>query len=446
MTLISLAMIVKNEEATLAHCLESVKPLADEIIIVDTGSTDKTIDIAKSFGARIHHFKWCDNFAAARNESLKYCKGDWALIMDADEAIDPLDYEKIKNACIRPWADIYSLICRHYTFKPNLIVEDSRVVPNKSKYAEGKGMPFYGESRITRLARRMDGLSFNGSIHEKFGESVLSQGKTIAELDAVVHHYGKLFDDREEHKAQYYLMLAKREAEKAPNDSWAQSSVLMQALNAKQWKTALNAAMAIMKHDAYAKPFVVYGCGQALQELGRHKEAIKYFDLLLRQDPKHVMAMLFKASSYKALGNANIARQLLMKAIELEPALVPAHGRLADLEFSLNNFDAARQAVLNAIKIAPNEPGLYDDLLRIEMARNNHQQAARDALLGLQNCPNGGNGVWHRLAAVYLLQTGEREAAKSILESGIEVFPGDPDMVRLMKMISAQSVNQRFRP
>jgi len=79
--MISLAMIVKNEEATLAHCLESVKPLVDEMVIVDTGSTDKTIEIAGSFGAKIYHFDWCDDFSAARNESLKHCTGDWVLIL-----------------------------------------------------------------------------------------------------------------------------------------------------------------------------------------------------------------------------------------------------------------------------------------------------------------------------------------------------------------------------
>ncbi|MDR0498368.1 MAG: glycosyltransferase family 2 protein, partial [Holophagales bacterium] len=104
MPLISLAMIVKDEEAVLAHCLKSVEGLVDEIIIVDTGSRDKTLDIAQAFGAQVHHFKWCDDFAAARNESLKYCVNPWILILDADEAIDPLDYEKIKDACLHPVA------------------------------------------------------------------------------------------------------------------------------------------------------------------------------------------------------------------------------------------------------------------------------------------------------------------------------------------------------
>ena len=85
---ISLCMIVKNEERSLSRTLESVKELVDEIIIVDTGSKDSTIDIAKSFNAEIFHFDWIDDFSAARNESLKYANREWVLILDADEILD----------------------------------------------------------------------------------------------------------------------------------------------------------------------------------------------------------------------------------------------------------------------------------------------------------------------------------------------------------------------
>ena len=187
--LISLAMIVKNEEAMMAHCLESVKALVDEIIVVDTGSTDKTIDIAKEFGARVYPFKWRDDFSAARNESLKYCKADWVLILDADEAIDPLDYEKIKNACLRPQADAYSLIHRHYMTTSNKVTLDAGAAVNVSDYSEGRGLPFYVDNPCLRLARMFDGLAFQHRIHETIGVSVESSGRKIGDLNA--HHAAK---------------------------------------------------------------------------------------------------------------------------------------------------------------------------------------------------------------------------------------------------------------
>ncbi len=86
---VSLCMIVKNEEEFLARCLDNVKTIVDEMIIVDTGSTDRTRDIATVFGAKVFDFEWTDDFATARNFSISKAKGDWILIMDADEVISP---------------------------------------------------------------------------------------------------------------------------------------------------------------------------------------------------------------------------------------------------------------------------------------------------------------------------------------------------------------------
>ena len=76
-------MIVKNEEAHLAGCLGSVADLVDEIVVVDTGSTDATAAVASRFGARVYPFHWVDSFAAARNESLRHARGDWIFWLDA---------------------------------------------------------------------------------------------------------------------------------------------------------------------------------------------------------------------------------------------------------------------------------------------------------------------------------------------------------------------------
>lgn len=97
MGLITLSMIVKNEEATLATCLRSIKDWVDEIRIVDTGSTDGTIDIAKSFNAEVRHFDWCDDFSAARNYSLSLVSTPWTLWLDADDLV--LNPEVIAASC-----------------------------------------------------------------------------------------------------------------------------------------------------------------------------------------------------------------------------------------------------------------------------------------------------------------------------------------------------------
>lgn len=98
---ISAAVITKNEEEDLPTWLECMRHLAEEIIVVDTGSTDRTVEIAKAAGAEIVHFDWIDDFAAAKNFAIDQVHGDWVLLLDADEFIRPEEYGKLKEAIAR---------------------------------------------------------------------------------------------------------------------------------------------------------------------------------------------------------------------------------------------------------------------------------------------------------------------------------------------------------
>src|SRR5207249_3515175 len=97
----SLCMIVKNEEQFLVDCLASMRDAVDEIIIVDTGSTDATVELAEAAGAKVFHYPWQDDFAAARNESISHATGKWILWMDADERLAPGAAAVIRDAVKR---------------------------------------------------------------------------------------------------------------------------------------------------------------------------------------------------------------------------------------------------------------------------------------------------------------------------------------------------------
>src|SRR6476646_6610535 len=94
---VSLCVIAKNEEANLPACLASAADLVDEIIVVDTGSTDRTREVAASWGAKVFEFPWVDNFAAARNECLRHATGDWIFWLDADDTIDEQNRELLRQ-------------------------------------------------------------------------------------------------------------------------------------------------------------------------------------------------------------------------------------------------------------------------------------------------------------------------------------------------------------
>ena len=95
--LLAAVMIVKNEEQNLSRCLSSLRQVCDEIIVVDTGSTDSTISIAESFGARIFHRVWKEDFADARNESLEHTNAQWVLYIDADELLVNVDAAQLRD-------------------------------------------------------------------------------------------------------------------------------------------------------------------------------------------------------------------------------------------------------------------------------------------------------------------------------------------------------------
>jgi glycosyltransferase involved in cell wall biosynthesis len=109
MPTLSICIIVKNEEEVIARCLSSTGAVADEIIIVDTGSTDNTLAICSQFPVNIHHFTWCDNFAAARNYSFGLAKSDYILWLDADDVLKPEDLHKLEALKPQLQHDVYYL-------------------------------------------------------------------------------------------------------------------------------------------------------------------------------------------------------------------------------------------------------------------------------------------------------------------------------------------------
>ena len=90
-------MITKDEAIDLCRCLSSVNGLVNEIIVVDTGSTDRTIEVAQTFGAKVSHFEWIDDFSAARNASIEGASSDWILVPDCDEVISPKDHATVRQ-------------------------------------------------------------------------------------------------------------------------------------------------------------------------------------------------------------------------------------------------------------------------------------------------------------------------------------------------------------
>jgi glycosyltransferase involved in cell wall biosynthesis len=173
--LLSLCMIVKNEEKYLEGCLESVRNIVDEIIIVDTGSTDNTIEIAKKYTSNIHYFQWINDFSAARNESIKYASGKWILYLDADERLILHNPRTFKELLINADSEIGGINC--------IIESEVKNISGESEIQTS----FY--QRIFRNYQYPN-VKFEGKVHEQILHSLEKLGKSIINSDIIVKHLG----------------------------------------------------------------------------------------------------------------------------------------------------------------------------------------------------------------------------------------------------------------
>ncbi len=169
-TSISLCMIVRNEADNLPRCLNSVHGLVDEIILVDTGSTDDTPRIAESFGAIIHHQPWQNDFSAARNAGIQRASSDWIFIMDADEELETESRSRFRQLAPYPKTDGYFFIQRN--LQP-----------------PGELAPWLDLTTI-RLFRRLPGVGYEGVVHEQISTSLLRAGAVSLKSDLILLHYG----------------------------------------------------------------------------------------------------------------------------------------------------------------------------------------------------------------------------------------------------------------
>jgi glycosyltransferase involved in cell wall biosynthesis len=168
--MLSLCMIVKNEESTLKNCLDSIAPFVDEIIIVDTGSTDSTKTIALKYTEKVYDFIWCDNFSKARNFSISKASNDWILVLDSDEIIVKINRD-----------DVFEFIDNEYNngivgrIERINMLEDSN---NSKKYIE----------RINRLFNKKY-FKYDGIIHEQI-VSINQKSYNTELVDIRAEHIG----------------------------------------------------------------------------------------------------------------------------------------------------------------------------------------------------------------------------------------------------------------
>ena len=180
--ILTIGMIVKNEEKYLDECLTAIKPILDkldsELIIVDTGSTDNTVEIAKKYTNKIYHFEWCNDFAAARNVTIDHAKGEWYMFIDADEILKDAS-EIIKFFKSKEY--------KKYMSTTHYITNFSNIQKTSS-----------ASVLIPRMRKMTDKIRFSGIVHEQL--PFTSPVKNLTKTEFL--HYGYILPTPKQAKAK----------------------------------------------------------------------------------------------------------------------------------------------------------------------------------------------------------------------------------------------------
>lgn len=354
---ISLCMIVKNEEDWLAGCLESVKGLVSEIIIVDTGSSDNTKKIAEDAGAKVFEFAWVDDFAAARNFSISKASGDWILVLDADERLDKKDFEKIREL-IKDDKKCYLFAQRHYTNDHRL----SNYIPCSGE-APGWERDYAGyfESSLVRLFPRSDSLSYVGLIHELVEYSIKPPYQT-AHSGIRIHHYGHTPEVlKKKDKRSLYSGLGKAKLSDSAN-AWKNYFELgiEQNINGN-----LEESEQALKKSAELNPFYLdtwINLGYVQCELAKYKEAESTLKNALKLNPRSAQAYCNLGVVYMRCTQFPLAEKCFTNAIMLDQKYVNAFCNLGKTLANMQRLSEAVHFYRRALTLMPNCTTAIEDL------------------------------------------------------------------------------------
>lgn len=362
--ILSLCMIVKNEEDWLGKCLDSVVQVADEIVVVDTGSTDKTKEICRKYHAAVYDFAWTENFSEARNFGIERASGEWILWLDADEEIELENAAEFKEVLELKEKDLWMIPLINYygTFPTN---------PNRAYLFASH-----------RLFRNHKGFKFTGNIHEHLNVQQIPEYSLPEIMPHVkIHHYGymdSVAEGRKKYERNLYLLEKERNI---PDYSpWIDYHIASEYYRGKQYTEAfkqVNLSILRFLQRNLIPPSLLYKLkydilitlgsfdgawpgienaimlypeyvdlnfykGLILYAKERFKEAIAVFQHCLELGETHVrhltmagcggyLAWYFIGRCFEDMGNSSDAMKAYSQAVILYPEYQEAHIRLRKL-------------------------------------------------------------------------------------------------------------------
>lgn len=416
MARVSLCMIVRNEEKNLPVCLESIGSLFDEIIVVDTGSTDRTTSIARSFDAKVVDFPWCDNFSAARNEALRHATGDWIFWLDADDRLDAAQRAKL--------AALFAELDDRPRFYMLHCISDS-----KSSYQEPVLL------LQPRLFRNHPQARWRYRVHEQLAPSLTELGFEQVLTDIVIRHCGYLDDALVQRKINRDLRLLRLDYLAFPDDPAVLYHLAQTHLQIGQYEPALTHLLHLRRgtiHPSEWGAIVLSLLGKVLSKMGRLDDARQCVQEGLSYYPDDA-DLLFQAAEHNFLSERwGDSERDILKLLNSPPSISairrhdPTHAvqsglRLLGVLYARSgHYPQAESAYRTLVERFPDFGHGWLCLADLYMAFNHDR--LEDTLQNLERCADG-PALAKVLRAKVLMQNGDFAPAKALLDDAIAALP-----------------------
>lgn len=417
--LITVCMIVKNEEFSLGKCLDSIKPFVEEIVIVDTGSTDRTIEIAQRYTDLIYHFDWINDFSAARNESLKYATGKWILILDADDHMEAKDILALRERL------------SYEIPKPDTAYQ----VPYMSLVGRARDASI-SQSFAVRLFPNHMGIRFHRPIHEQVMSDRGLKMKAIP-LSIPIYHSGYLDDavqskKKHERNMSIFNEMIKTKTLTSYDYYTIGNQYLVSQEYDKSWAAYGQALATIAKDDPWQEPMLVSMLDILLQQ-ERFFDAWHFIHdrmgpLLDYADIRCLLAItlhrlgfweLAKFELKKTLQSAEdrAARNLNPYLMGADYAFIVPHRMLAHLYELENDIPACMNSLTKLLLAKPNDVSALTKI--VQLLTLNESPASVTSFLERLRAANGEPDNSTMLFKISLF-LGQRELADYYLPRSVQ--------------------------
>lgn len=427
---LSLCMIVRNESAHLDTCLDNIKNIVDEIIIVDTGSDDDTKDIALHHNAHVLDLEWTDDFSKARNHALCQATGDWILVLDADETISLSDHHHLAKLLDNRDADAYSLTQRTYGSK---LRHASYVYRGTDSYKESRSYTGWIASNLVRLFRNKPNYRFRYRIHEVIEPSIVSSGGSICHCKIPIHHYNYERDEKQiEAKLMRYIKLGLLQIEDTPSDPKPYLEVSQVYLQFDRYPDAeriLDNAVAISP----ANPDIYDLLSTLYLHTNRPTEAQQALEKGLTYRPNDIEMLNKMASASLAIGTFKAAGEILDRTLILAPNSVKTLNNLGLLFAVTNRNTEAIKAFQNTLRINPHNEYALTSLGMIHIKTK--QFAAAKKFLERAHAINSDDPRILYHLAITCHKLGNKKPAIQMLKRAQAIKPGDPAISAYLKKL-----------